>query len=254
MEGIRHRRSAEAAGDLNQKHIPYADIGSLVPDYINGVPSYSGNIKLYLQCNGVDGSHTFPDLSANKHVVTSVNNAQVDTAIKKFGTGSVLFPANTDYLSIPAHSSFDYGANPFTIQLQIYFLTVANGYIYNQYVLATGAETSLFYETNKLHFLNWDGTNWGIWIECAWTPSANTWYHIEIDRKGSDWFIFVAGISKALTKTQGAWANALYAVNAPLFFNHSVSNGIVGHYDEIRINDQALHTANFTPPSKEVSP
>ena len=65
------------------------------------------NTKLLLHCNGSDESTTFTDSSDSGHTVTAGGDAQVDTAQKKFGTGSVLFDGTSDYLSVANSSEFD---------------------------------------------------------------------------------------------------------------------------------------------------
>jgi len=75
-----------------------------------------------LHCDGVDGSTSFPDASDSAHIVTAHGNAQVDTAINKFPTGSLLLDGTGDYLSIPYSSDFVLGSGLFTIDFWVYLL------------------------------------------------------------------------------------------------------------------------------------
>lgn len=65
------------------------------------------NTKLLLHCDGADQATSFPDESNGNHTVTAGNQAQVDTAAKKWGTGSLLLDGTGDYLSIPDSADWD---------------------------------------------------------------------------------------------------------------------------------------------------
>ncbi|MDY6790539.1 MAG: hypothetical protein SWH54_04640, partial [Thermodesulfobacteriota bacterium] len=62
---------------------------------------------LLLHMDGTDGSTLFTDDGVTGHTVTPYGNAQIDTAYKKFGTGSGLFDGDGDYLSILDHADFN---------------------------------------------------------------------------------------------------------------------------------------------------
>ena len=70
------------------------------------------NTKLLLHCDGIDEATSFPDASPSNHTITAGSNAQVDTAVKKWGTGSALFARTDDILSTPDHADWDiFGSN-----------------------------------------------------------------------------------------------------------------------------------------------
>ena len=70
--------------------------------------------------DGTDGSTTFTD-AIGTHTVTAVGNAQIDTAQYKFGGASGLFDGTGDYLTIPDHADFNFGAGDFTIDFWVRF-------------------------------------------------------------------------------------------------------------------------------------
>jgi len=78
------------------------------------------DVSLLLHGDGTSGSTTFTDSSSNAVVVTANGNAQIDTAIKKFGTGSIQFDGTGDYLTTSTNSAFGYGAGDFTIEFFLY--------------------------------------------------------------------------------------------------------------------------------------
>lgn len=77
--------------------------------------------KLMVHANGADESTTFTDDSASSHTVNTIPNAQVDTAQKKFGTGSLLLDGNTDEITVTdSYTDFQFGAGSWTIDGQFY--------------------------------------------------------------------------------------------------------------------------------------
>jgi hypothetical protein len=58
-------------------------------------------------------------------IITTVGHAQVDTAIKKIGTGSLLLDAGgDDRLTTPNNADFAFGAGDYTIEFWVYRLYV----------------------------------------------------------------------------------------------------------------------------------
>lgn len=112
----------------------------------------SGGLRevLLLHCNGSDTSTTFTDNGDTGHTVTATGNAQVDTADKKFGTGSALFDGTGDYLTIPDHADWAADTGTFTIDFWIKFNTLpatsAIMGIFQQYVDANNYVACYLYK------------------------------------------------------------------------------------------------------------
>lgn len=73
--------------------------------------------KILLHFDGTDGSTTITDNNAggSAHTWTANGNAQIDTAISKFGGAAGLFDGTGDYVSTPDHADFTLGSLDFTI-------------------------------------------------------------------------------------------------------------------------------------------
>src|SRR5262245_49789331 len=73
--------------------------------------------KVLLPLNGTDGSTIIADtnVGGSAHTWTANGNAQIDTAISKFGGAALLLDGSGDYLSTPDHADFDVGSGAFTI-------------------------------------------------------------------------------------------------------------------------------------------
>lgn len=67
--------------------------------------------RLLLNLNGADEATATIDESAGNHVVSFFANAQLDTAIKKFGTAALKLDGTDDYCSMPSSIDWDMAAN-----------------------------------------------------------------------------------------------------------------------------------------------
>jgi len=217
--------------------------------------------KLLLHLNGSDGATTFEDHGATGHTVTANGDAQIDTAQKKFGTGSGLFDGTGDYLQIADHADWllGGGSGNFTIDLWVYFDDLAS----DQTLIAQHEDGnqywSLWFDNDAggdmLKFEQKDiGGGTAILISAdvsAIITATQTWHHIAVVRgwsgNANDYAITVDGTA-AGTGTDSDpilnHAGDLYigSLGAGTYFN--------GQIDEARISHTARWTANFTPPSR----
>jgi hypothetical protein len=207
--------------------------------------------ELLLHCNGTDTSTSFPDSSKNNFTVTAVGNAQVDTAQKVFGTGSLLLDGS-DKLTIPDDDAL-YLSGDFTLDARVRFNTI-NGSAENAIMGQSqggGANPKWiwrYFDGNMyFHFNNGTGYN----VAFAWTASTATWYHLRLCRSGNNWYFFVNG-----TQTGGTQSNSQSISNVSSVLNIGEGgeggNYIDGWLDEIAIvNGVAMSTTNFTSPTSE---
>jgi hypothetical protein len=233
------------------------------------------NCKLYLKMQGADGSTTFTDSSGVPHTVTAVGNAQIDTAQKVYSvdTSSGLFDGTGDYLTIPDSTDWYLAADPFTIRgwvktssgvgCQIGGITGqwvdANNYWYiNLETLVDGGDgytVSLVIVSGGVTKANY------AWTESGTDHTTEIWRHIEIVRTGTSVYFFFGGVAKtagtkyhvdistnevpnlAAVLTVGACG----ATSATQF----VMNGWLSHFEIWK--GEALHTADFTPPTVPTS-
>lgn len=213
------------------------------------MPSIPSNTKLLLHGNGTDASTSFPDSSGTGKSVSAVGDAQVDTAQKKFGTGSILLDGNGDYLSVSDSADWDFNGD-FTVEMWVRFnnLPASNGafeIIGNGYI--TGFMLQYYHEATTKRLRVWLVNNF---YDFTWTPSTNTWYHLCVTRASNTLRSFIDGTQIGTDQTDsstGNSANALYIGNdpdAPAVFD--------GWLDEVLIvKGTALYTANFTPNTEE---
>lgn len=190
--------------------------------------------KLLLHCNGSDGSSSFPDASPSNHTVTRVNQAEVDTAQKKWGTGSLLLDGDDDFLQIADSPDWDISTN-FTIDLwqkvDNWDISHTYGYI-NQFVDSNNYWGMRLNATDKwIFFAVRDGPSHIVQMVTAndVIPNLN-WHHVAMCKVGNEWGIYIGGIQKAHTSDSDMQTYA-----APLYIGQWYSQGFEGWLDEIRI-------------------
>lgn len=225
-----------------------------------GIDKYT---KLLLHCEGSDTSTTFTDSSAYKQTGTQVGAAQIDTAQYKFGSSSALFDGNTDYVTYPDSDNWNFGTGEWTIDFWVRFnaftTTRAEAFISqgtdgnNSWMLTKNKNSStpknslnLYVVSDGVSVVNSTMTN-------EWAANLGQWYHIAFVRSGANLYMFIDGVSQAIT--HGVTFNA--STNFPDFTGVLCVGGwtpniqwLNGWLDEVRISKGiARWTADFTPPT-----
>lgn len=210
--------------------------------------------KVLLHLNGTDGSTTITDESGKTW--TAEANAQIDTAQSKFSGASLLLDGSGDDIYTADSADFDTGTGDFTADFWVRFNSVADCGFF-AHGLATSNRNMLILEGNQINWVVIIGGSTLANYRANWTPSANTWYHVALVRSGSTVYMFIDGVSQAVTTVTSAGnitgiAENFYVGNA--LFN-AINNYLNGWIDEFRFSvGVARWTANFTPPTTEYAP
>lgn len=193
---------------------------------------------LLLHMNGVDGSTTFTDDSSKAHSVTAKNGAEIDVTESQFGKASGFFDGVDDFLSIPNHSSFNFGTGDFTLECRIKFRTVPSGIVaFISYGGHVGFSLSKKANGNFSFFIG----NIEV-VEIEWNPKSDVWYHLMGVRSGGTASAFIDGI-KGVDKasTFNVSRTGILAIGA----NTGEIQFHDGWIDEVRISDSARQTTSF---------
>lgn len=197
------------------------------------------SVVLLLHCDGTDGSTTFTDQKGK--TVTAVGNAQIDTAEKKYGSGSMQLDGNGDYASVSSSSAMDFGTSTdFTVEAWVYitgtnspnFVTVANRtYYFGLYlgalVVGNGVENVFL-------------------LSPSFDGYRDKWTHVAHTRTGSTHRVFLDGVLKNTnTSSQAYGATTDIYIGQDPYFGAILS----GWIDDVRVTKGvARYTSNFTPP------
>jgi len=220
------------------------------------VPSFS-NVTLLVGFNGTDGQTTFTDESEDARTISVFGDAQVDTAVKKFGTGSLLLDGTGDKLTVP--DSDDFEANQvLTVEtiVRFNFLSAAlqtiagkrnsgttNSWtIYKHFISSTDVLNVQVYKTGSV-VVNLIGTT-----ELFIDTDYHVAYVVEADGTHSIWL-------DGLLEASAMQSDVPTASNVPLSlgFDESINGRYLnGHLDEFRVTTgEAVYTEPFTPPTME---
>ena len=180
----------------------------------------------------------------------TVGNAQIDTAVKKYGTGSIKFDGTGDYLFINRTTALDIGAGDFTVEAWVY-ATSANKDGQFRRILATEANGSSAVQlyisaSGKIVYTANDDAS----RLTGTTNVLNGWHHVAVVREGSasgNIELYVDGSSEgSFTDTASKTSRSFHIGKYP-----GASGYFQGYLDDLRITKGiARYTANFTPPTE----
>ncbi len=217
------------------------------------------SLKLNLDSN-------FTDTGPSGHSMTANGNTQISTAQKKFGAGSALFDGNGDYLSTPASSDFAIGSGDFTVSLWYYPISEGptNGAPHYSRVFNFG---NYWNNTDAVVLMDRPvgGNGKFVWqaysISTAYHMHSTTsvsngqWYHLQVCRSGSTFYLFVDGnledtytSSVAITTSANV---AFHLAGAPGGSGAEWSNSYID--DVLVLKGYALNTSSFTPPTSPLT-
>lgn len=180
--------------------------------------------------------------------ITVNGDAQIDTAVKQFGTGSVLFDGSGDYINTNS-SDFAFGSsNDFTIEGWYYINTGGNRgvfHLHNSTWPSAVSGIAFAPRTDINGFVVYHGSNTSA-IYPATGPQTSTWTHWAITRESGTMNIYVAG-DRIKTRSDTYDYQFEYLGIGGYYSTSYLWNG---HVDEFRISTTARYTgASYTVPS-----
>jgi concanavalin A-like lectin/glucanase superfamily protein len=208
--------------------------------------------KFLLHADGVDGSTSFVDDSLSAHTVNAQGDIQINTAEKKFGTGSAIFDGSADRLQLPSSTDWAIGNSDFTIDTWVKLNSskiqhlVNNGTYNDSAIWLLGVDAS-----NKFYFNK--GTGGWAWTTAHLGESEaltlDTWHHIAVVRSGNTLHLFLDGqLLTGYSTVIGDFSTEVHPLYMGTYFS-STLRPFDGHMDEFRISKGiARWTSNFTPP------
>lgn len=205
-------------------------------------------VKLLLGFEGTDGATSTSDESPSPHSSpTFSGNAQIDTAIKKYGTSALLLDGTGDRIFFSADPDWQFGASDFTVEGWFNFAVNTTTQTLISYWATTASQRCWALSYNgasatdvlQVAYSTTGGAGVVGATTSAWTPTVGQWYHIAMDRNGSTWRVYVDGVMLAKQTN----AVTLFAANTSLRIGNIDSSGegiyFNGSMDEIRINKGA---------------
>lgn len=207
-------------------------------DSVNDLYSPSGdsNVKLLLHLDGTDGATVTTDVSDSAHAITFNGTAQLDTAVKKFGTASLLLDGDSDFLSIPDSADWDiFGSTSnYTIDFWVKHTDHAGSEAYvSQMADANNGWRLERTDGTGLRLLVRTGGSGNIINLTTNTDISDTnWHHVALVKLVSEYGIYLDGVQVGYlsdTSTGNYTASLLIGVTTEL------NSYFDGSMDDIRI-------------------
>lgn len=203
-----------------------------------GGDPYFANVSLLLHCDGSSGSTTFTDHSSAARTVLPQGNANINTTIARFGTGSCNLDGIGDYLIVPASSAFDFGTADFTIEFWVSFVGSSQQYIFDysnvntSVISITPSSGNVFVYSQGSFCINGGST--------AFTTGI--WYHIALVRSGGTWTIYRDGVlyQQATGQSSRTFGSSAYNLYCGIAGNGSLA--CQANLDDIRITKGVART------------
>jgi len=238
------------AYELNPSGVRFGDSGTKL--YTSG---YSGD--------AIDQYSVFsdPDLLLNFHDagiydlsginnIDTVGNAQIDTAVTKYGTGSLEFDGTGDYLETVNNSDVNFGSGAFTIESWVYRDATPSGgiepVISGNTTTDSGNDTFSFHISTSRYFQFGNGT--------TYTTSdtifpLNQWVHLAVSYDGTTLKMFQDGSEVASAARSYSFDFERFKISR----TRSNSRESDQYLDDLRVTKGiARYTSSFTPPTAEL--
>jgi hypothetical protein len=223
--------------------------------------TYYNNVSLLFAMDGADAATTVADLSGTPHAIVFENNAQLDTAKKKFGTASLLLDGTVDsiYVTDPG-TDFDFGTGDFTIEMHVLFSKLPSAATADIQTLISMDQTGLrswrlqFDATNKLQWTySTNGTTVTTVADTAAViDTAEQWYHVAVTRATNVIRMFIDGVlvHESDEGSQNYVTAGARRVSIGRMFWSGFEYELYGSIDNLRVTKGvARYTATFTPPT-----
>jgi hypothetical protein len=174
-----------------------------------------------------------------KNNLETVGNAQVDTSVKKFGTGSLKFDGTGDWLDIPPTPDLYLSTGDFTIEGWVY----TNNSSVNQQIMIRRASAAArgiagninASSANKLTFVFGDTNTVAFEVTLTSTTSLsnNVWYHFAVVRSGNNFALYINGVSEATATSSVVIADDTSKLR--IGADDSGTSSLNGYIDDLRI-------------------
>jgi hypothetical protein len=195
--------------------------------------------------------------NTGKNNLETVGNAQIDTAVVKYGTGSMEFDGTDDRLVMPSNPELNLSSGNFTIEAWVYW-TGSNA---NAKLLSKdGASGSSYAQYNLgMNGSGYMGASIGSGNGVSYIQSitsntllpTNQWVHIAFVKNGTNLSLYQNGTSVASATQSGTMVDGAKPLLIGYETGQAASNYWNGYIDDLRITKGvARYTANFTAPTK----
>lgn len=180
----------------------------------------------------------------------TIGDSKVNTAVIKYGTGSMYFDGSGDYLLAKSNDVFNFGTGDFTVEFWI------NASASGSYTQVVGTENTgtddgqwrignRFNSLNQVYFARGTGSGFNE-FQANVNVNDGNWHHVAVVRRSGTVSIYVDGTFSASSSISGTCSSSF-----PLRIGYNPRDNayVTGYIDDLRITKGvARYIGNFTPP------
>jgi hypothetical protein len=193
---------------------------------------------------------------SQQNIIETVGNAGISTAVKKYGSSSMYFDGNGDYLIIPNSALSQFGSGNLTWEM---WINTTSAVQYATLYSRTPSSFSTGMWSLLINLASATAGDLGLYIAeysvndpLLQSTGVNirdgNWHHVAVVRNVNSWVLYVDGISRS----SQTWAGTIATITAAIYVGADQFYGrnFQGYIDDLRITKgYARYTANFTPPT-----
>jgi len=199
---------------------------------------------LYIHSDAGEGSTEFVDLSGNDIALTANGNVKHSTAQAKFGATAIYSISSGD--KVTGILSTAIGTGDFTMDFWAYVNTLDSTHraFFDNRETAGSASGFFVYVRSDTGLLSLYTNNTAAISGSA--PTQNGWMHVAVVRSSGVTKLYKDGVQIGSNYTDGNnYSNTSFTICERHYLDGAQNKGYI---DEFRIRNEAVWTANFTPP------
>lgn len=199
------------------------------------------NVVLLLDAD----SGTITDKSTSAKTPTITGQVAASNTVTKFGQKTMVFDGSGDNLSFSSSSDFNVGAGDYTFEMWYYPTDLAKQNTLFRFDGGSTYNPQLMLFSDGKAYLRSAQTSGNIGTPTTHNLSTNTMYHIEVDKSGTTYYVFIDGV-----QLFSGTSSAVVSENKTFYVGDASSASPAGYIYGVRLTKSvARHTAGFTPPS-----
>lgn len=237
--------------DTYTKLLMHMDTSSFTDEKSNVITNatLSAETKLLIHFDGIQGATS--GTAQTGQTLTFASGAMIDTAYKKFGTGSLQLDGIDDFVSVPDNDNWNFGTGSFTVdcwvRLNSFPVEGSIATIIGQRVTDADRWVFRIYTLSGSYALNFKVVSGAsLLVDDVFYPSnmmkINTWYHCAVARSGTMFYYFLDGL---------LIGNETHNITMPdiaetLKIGTDLDTWLDGYIDEVRVCKGAVRwTSDF---------
>ncbi|MBF0320418.1 MAG: LamG domain-containing protein, partial [Nitrospirae bacterium] len=216
----------------------------------------TGVVTAVQQDSPMGNTRLFVDNSTYKHTIVANGDvhqtgAQSVFAGKKSAYFDGIVTIAADTLDIPSPTHLNVGTGDFSFSFRAYDLPsmAVDGEVFWGNAEAAGG-WDVYFDNQTYCIASSDAPFWTSCISLAGAP-ANAWSHLAITRASGTLRMFLNGVSKTITNTNGSFGNADMAATGNMRIGawSNDEHPLTGYIDELEFTAWARWTSDFTMPT-----